>query len=452
MNDMVEADLIIKGGKVFYEGDFIEGGVAIVDDKILKVGKDSKLPAAPERIDAEGKLIMPGLIDLEATLPPFETTGSEDFRSLTMAAVHGGFTTIFLTPDSRHAIIELSDLMDIMEDAAGNIFTDLGVFGSLFPTSKNRNLGRFVYGLWGSTVAINADLRSDLKEIIDVVNKPMDVPVFLRITDIVRNIGEPIGSNSSNVNLFYSGRNSNLERSMIETFLREYSWSNKIALLRVSLSESILRVKALDSRRGRVQSIVPVIYMFIPKKKAMKLGCIGLMSPPPRDDVEIAELIQRLVNGDVAMVCSGHEPIPKSVKSELVIPGVPTIDVTLRMLLTLAKRGLVSLQLIPEVLSRKPARFLELKDRGVISEGYKADLIIVEHRKDLVYDSRMSFNAVEYSPLDGELLCGYVTHVFKRGSLIYEDGSFLSNFGSGKVLLRSLVEDKKIEGDEMGLT
>jgi dihydroorotase len=446
---MVEADLVIKGGKVFYEGDFLEGGVAIVDDKILKVGKDSKLPPAPEHIDAEGKLIMPGLVDLETNLPPFETADSEDLRSLTMAAVQGGFTTVFLTPDTRPAVVELSDLMEIMENAAGNIFADLGILGNLFSASKNKALfSRFVHGLWGSTVAVNASLRLDLEDIIDAVNKPIDAPVLLRITDIVRNMGEAIGSNGSKSESFYADRPPNLESYMVGTFLSRYSWSNKIALLRVSLSESALRVKVLDSKRGRVQSTVPVIYMFMTKRKAMKLGFKGLVSPPPREDAEVAELIQRVIEGDVSMVCSGHEPIPKSVKSEIVIPGVPTIDVTLRILLTLAKRGLFPLQLIPETLSKRPARFLGLKDRGIISEGYRADLIVVEHREDLVYDPRSSFNVVGYSPLEGEVLCGYVTHAFKRGKLVYEDGSFLSNFGSGKVLLRGQAESKSMRGSE----
>lgn len=449
---MVEADIAIKGGRVFYEGDFLEGGVAIVGDRISRVGKDSKLPSASEHINAEGRIIMPGLIDMESTLTPFETGDSESIYTLTRTAVYGGFTTIFLTPDIKPTIVKLSDLLELMEKAAGNTFVDLGVFGSLLPPSRREKLGKFVYGLWGSTAAINAELRFEMEEIIDAAKEPMKIPLLLRITDSAYNIGEPIGSNRSGIESFYANRPSSLEVSRIDAFLSKYFGSNKIALLRVSLPGSALHVKRFGTRGENVQCAVPAIYMYMTKKKAMKLGYMGLMSPPPREDLEVADLIQRVVNGDVTIVCSGHEPIPKSVKSEVVMPGVPTIDVTVRILLTLAKNGLIPLQIIPEVLSRRPAKFLGLRDRGIISEGYKADIIVIEHKKETVYDSRMSFNNLGYSPLDGEPLCGSVMHVFKRGKLIYEEGSFLSNFGSGKVLLRSPSDSKFKDETEWGLS
>src|SRR3990172_12738916 len=86
------ADLVFKNGLVVTPGGTIDGGVAILDGKIVAVGGDSFLPASKRQIDLAGKHLLPGVIDPEVHLGGHRAL-ADDFRSETRAAAASGVTT-----------------------------------------------------------------------------------------------------------------------------------------------------------------------------------------------------------------------------------------------------------------------------------------------------------------------------------------------------------------------
>ena len=65
---MGEVDLVISGGKVFFNGSILEGGIAVDGGKIVAVAKDSGLPGAEEHFDIRGRILCPGFIDTHVHL------------------------------------------------------------------------------------------------------------------------------------------------------------------------------------------------------------------------------------------------------------------------------------------------------------------------------------------------------------------------------------------------
>src|SRR5207302_2731037 len=97
---MIEADLVIRGGKVVSPDSVVEASVAIKDGKILTVGADGAMPPAKGTLDARGMHVLPGAIDVHVHFRDPGYPHKEDFASGTAAAAFGGVTTVFDMPNT----------------------------------------------------------------------------------------------------------------------------------------------------------------------------------------------------------------------------------------------------------------------------------------------------------------------------------------------------------------
>src|SRR5260221_4807611 len=97
---MIEADLVIRGGRVVSPDSVVEASVAIKDGKILAVGADEAMPPAKNALDARGMHVLPGAIDVHVHFRDPGYPHKEDFASGTAAAAFGGVTTVFDMPNT----------------------------------------------------------------------------------------------------------------------------------------------------------------------------------------------------------------------------------------------------------------------------------------------------------------------------------------------------------------
>src|SRR5579864_861869 len=97
--EKMKADLVIKNGWVVTPEKIFQGGVAIADEKFVSIGADDSLPDAKEVIDANGKHILPGLIDGHVHFREPGLAYKEDWATGSAAAVCGGITTVIDMPN-----------------------------------------------------------------------------------------------------------------------------------------------------------------------------------------------------------------------------------------------------------------------------------------------------------------------------------------------------------------
>ena len=100
MTNKKNADMVIKGVKVFIDDSFIEGGVAIENGKIVAIAEEKYLPEGEEVIDGKGNYLIPGTVDSHVHLRDPGHTERETFETGTKAAAAGGVTTILEMPIS----------------------------------------------------------------------------------------------------------------------------------------------------------------------------------------------------------------------------------------------------------------------------------------------------------------------------------------------------------------
>lgn len=90
--------MVLENSKLYLRGEIVEAGLAVEGDKIVKVGKETNLPPASKRINIQGRLILPGLIDAHVHLRDQDLKYKEDFFTGTSAAANGGVTVVIDMP------------------------------------------------------------------------------------------------------------------------------------------------------------------------------------------------------------------------------------------------------------------------------------------------------------------------------------------------------------------
>lgn len=127
----MSVDLVIRNGKVVNEGNIFEAGIVVDGGKIVGILKSEILPEARRVIDAEGKYILPGIIDLHVHFRDPGLTYKEDFSTGSAAAAAGGVTTVFDMPNNQPPITTVNALKDKIAMAEKKSFVDFGLFGGV---------------------------------------------------------------------------------------------------------------------------------------------------------------------------------------------------------------------------------------------------------------------------------------------------------------------------------
>ena len=114
----------IINAKLWLEEGICEGGLATSEGKIIKIGKEPSLPEADNTVDAEGMLVIPGLIDLHVHFREPGFTQKEDFLTGTRAAAAGGVTTVLDEPNNKPVTSSVETLKAKQELIKGKAYVN----------------------------------------------------------------------------------------------------------------------------------------------------------------------------------------------------------------------------------------------------------------------------------------------------------------------------------------
>lgn len=171
-----------------------------------------------------------------------------------------------------------------------------------------------------------------------------------------------------------------------------------------------------------------------------RLGWRGWMVPPLRSKKEKDELRRAMSKGRATLIASDHAPHTVEEKDRNPgesLPGVPGLETTLPLLLTLVSKRLMTISRLVQLLATNPARVFELPGKGRLEVGADGDVVLVNLKKKTRIDSSRFFSKARFSPFDGVSTRGAVHSTIANGRLVYHDGAIVAGEGSGRVLRRS---------------
>ncbi|KON29321.1 hypothetical protein AC477_06055, partial [miscellaneous Crenarchaeota group-1 archaeon SG8-32-1] len=181
-------DTVLMNAKILFRGKVISAGIAIENGKIVKVAKDSNLPSASTKINLNGHITLPGLIDPHVHLRDQQLAYKEDFYTGTSAAAVGGVTFVMDMPNNKPVTKDSVSLKKRMKLAEKKVLVNTA-FYSAFPENLNEiekivKAGAIGFKLYLSNKIGGIDIEDDqlLLEAFQKVAK-MGVPVAVHAED-----------------------------------------------------------------------------------------------------------------------------------------------------------------------------------------------------------------------------------------------------------------------------
>jgi dihydroorotase len=439
-------DLIIINAKIPVKNGTILGGIAVEKGKIFAVAKRTNLPKASKKIDAKGKIILPGLIDIHVHLRDLQLSYKEDFYSGTCAAAAGGFTTIFDMPNTKPVTSNSYLLKEKKAIAQSKVVTNIG-FYSILP-----DLEEIVEVIkekpYGFKLYLNSPFTSlniaDYDVLIRVFNqvKNFDSLILVHAEDQtilmkMENCVKRVGLNKPESHL--DAHPPKAEVESIKKIVSLCKNSNiRVHICHVSSTQSLSILSEAKRTGLQITCEATPHHLLLSKDVFSKRGSLAIMNPPLRDSANTKGLWKALTQRLIDVIASDHAPHSLSEKTVEdvweVPPGIPGLETTLPLLLTKVKENKLSLNLLIELLAHKPAQILRLEKKGYLAEGFDADFTIIDPHYKSIIDSSKFYSKAHYSPFDGYKVIGKPTQTFVRGKLVMDNNQILAKPGEGEVL------------------
>jgi len=441
------ADLVLENAKIYFRGKIVEAGLAVSGEKILKIAKETNLPHASRKIDLRECLVLPGIIDAHVHLRDQSLEYKEDFFTGTCAAASGGVTTVLDMPNNVPVTMSVDSLEKRAEIAARKSVVNMA-FYSAFPEDL-RDMENIVrWGAKGFKLFLSKrigglDLEDD-ESLLQGLRKAamLDVPVLIHAEDkdLLESKSEELKRmGRCDAASFLEAHSISAEARAVKraTELSRASGAH-IHICHVSAAQSMSIISSAKHAGVNVTCEVTPHHLLLSSRELETLGGIALTNPPLRTERDREALWRNLRRGVVDIIASDHAPhaLHEKEKDSVwnVAPGFPGLETMASLMLTQVNKGFLALSRLVQVSSERPAEIFQIEKRGSLKEGYFADFIVVDMKREWRIDSSKFYSKAKFSPFDGWAVKGKVIKTFVNGRLVMDEGEIVGKPGEGKII------------------
>ena len=442
-------DSVLTNAKAYVDGEIVDCSLAIENGKIFKIGKETQMPKADEKINLRSLLVLPGLIDVHVHLRDEGKAYKEDFYSGTAAAAAGGMTTVLDMPNNDPVTMSAETLKNRMQIAERKVLVNVG-FYSEFPNDLDEikdivSQGAMAFKLFMACQIGGLNLGDD-KALQDALKKVGDlgVPVAVHAEDkaaLMVAEEEMKKTERRDVGAFLTAHSERVELRAIERLLKISAQVNmRLHFCHMTIEEGLNAVIEAKKSGRTVTCEVTPNHLLLSNTDFERYGSLIIMMPPLRSKSHIVALWKGIANGWIDVIGSDHAPHALKEKSASSIwdvkVGVPGLETTLPLMLTMVRKNRLSLAHLVRLLSEKPAEIFNLKDRGRLEQGRKADLAVIDFNRKFKIDASKFHSKAKYSPYDGWEVQGRPVKTFVNGLLIMDEQEIVAKAGSGEIIRR----------------
>ena len=231
-------------------------------------------------------------------------------------------------------------------------------------------------------------------------------------------------------------------RSTIKALELAMKHGTALHICHISTAEEVEMIRAAKQYNHEITAETSANYLWFCDEDYDRLGSRVKCNPAIKTTTDRAALRNALKDGVIDTIGSDHAPHLKEEKARpyLSCPsGMPSIQQEVAVLLTVADEEQIPLTRIASVLSEKISDMLGIVGRGKIQTGYKADLIIIDPKKEFTVGGSDEGNAglaykCGWSPYEGSRLKGMVEDVYLNGTLTIQDGHLITEIAAGQRL------------------
>lgn len=437
---------LIKNATLINKSQQQQASVLIDGETIVGILSPNEKIEADFTIDATGQFLIPGVIDTHVHFRDPGLTHKADFSTESSAAVAGGVTTIMDMPNTLPATID-QETLELKEcEAQKKMLCNYAFYLGL--TNDNLELAKSFdpqtiagYKLFLGSTTGNL-LLTDEKLLKPFFKKTHNIPIVVHAEN-----NEIIKQST----LFYKQKYPHFIPISCHYLIRNeeacFQSTNKIidlakqtdthlhiAHISTEKELSLLEKKNIENKLITAETCPQ--YLYFNCENYDLLGAKIKCNPAIKKPSDQKALLSALINGEVDTIATDHAPHLLSEKEGdclKAVSGMPMIQFSLLAMLQLTKTTNLTIEKVVEKMCHNPAILFNIKNRGFIQKGYKADLTIINPNKKNVVSESSILSKCKWSPFEGKTFDFSVTHTFVNGNLVFENGKISPQFLGRKI-------------------
>ena len=398
------------------------------DTDIEKVEKN--LQAEADRvIDASGCYVMPGFIDLHVHLRDPGLTQKETLSTGGMAAARGGVTTVCAMPNTKPVIDTKEKVEEVHRRAKEESLVHVIQLGSMTMGECGEELSDIEGMAQAGCYALSEDGKSVMNAFL--FRKAMrkakenDLLIFSHCEDISMVEGGVMNAGKRAEELGVKGITNSVEDVIVaRDILIAKELDATLHLCHCSTADSVRMIKDAKEAGLKVTGEVCPHHFILTDEDIPENNGIWKMNPPLRSKADVEALRQGLKDGVMDVISTDHAPHMMSEKDkpmEQAAFGIVGLETSACLTYTeLVEKGVLTVMQMAEKMSYNPAKILGLKDRGSVSAGKKADIVVFDPRREYQIDVDTFASKGKNTPFDGWKVKGEVCCTLADGKIVYE--------------------------------
>jgi dihydroorotase len=420
--------LLVKGGRVLSPEDGLDGELDVfVEDGVIRQIGPSLSESADEIIDAGGKVVAPGFVDIHVHLREPGGEISETIDTGLQAAVAGGFTAVCSMPNTK-PIIDRPELVRATIEKANK----LGL-ARVFPIAavSMESQGESLVDMAG-LVATGAVAFSD-------DGRPVKTAGLMRrAMEKAKSLGVPIIDHCEDLSLSGSGvinegpvaeklklrgvPNSSEDVCVSRDLILAEASGAHLHVAHLSTARAVEMVRVGKRRGIRVTCEVTPHHFTLTDEAVAEYGTHAKMNPPLRSRNDLDAVLAGIAEGTIDCIATDHAPHAPELKAKPMIEapnGVIGLETALPLaLMQLVHTGRISLAHLIVLMSTNPARVIN-QSLGRLKVGGAADITIFDPTLEWTYRAAAGRSKSRNSPFDGRNLKGAATGTIVAGRVVY---------------------------------
>ena len=421
--------LRIRNGRILDPANKIDkvGDVCVEDDNIISIIKSPEGFTPDEEIDASGKWISPGFVDLSARFREPGLEHKATIASESKAAASSGITTVCCPPDTEPVIDSSSVVELIHKRIIDSHMTRIYPLGALTYNLAGERLADMQTLIEAGCVGVSN--ASQPMQNTEVLRRALEyaagfnITVFIQAEDAYLRNNGVMNEGAVSTRLGLPPIPDTAEAIAVSRVLLLMEQAGtRVHFCRLSSAKSLTMIAQARHHGLPVSADTGISYLHLTDTDVGSYDTNFHMIPPLRTEKDKQALRQGIREGNIDCICSDHQPHDYDAKTapfSLSEPGASTLEVLFPLVNALVDEDSLSINDAIASITEKPACILGL-DLGTLGPGKKADIAIIDPTLTWQVDKDKLVSAGKNTPFHAKKLTGKVTHTIMDGKIVFK--------------------------------
>ncbi len=430
--------LLIRHARILLaDGTWLTGDVLVRDERIVEIAARIATTEVSRDIDATGLVLLPGVIDPQVHFREPGLEHKEDLATASRACAKGGVTSFLEMPNTVPLTITQAALDDKLDRASQKSIVNYGFFIGATPANLPDILTASpACGIKIFMGSAHGDLLVSTAEALEPIFAKGERLIAVHAEDQARINQRKLefaGSKDPAVHSQIQDNQAALNATQLALGLSK-KYQRRLHILHLSTAEEVELLR--QDKPAWVTAEVTPQHLMLNTDAYAAIGTLAQMNPPLRSHHDNQVLWAGLLDGTIDFIATDHAPhtLDEKAKGYPNTPsGMPGVETSLPIMLTQAVAGKCTIEQVSNWMSTAVAKAYDIPNKGAISVGYDADLVLVDVENYHLVERKDIVSKCGWSPFEDWNLTGYPVYTIVNGNIVYEKGTIRSEI-KGKAL------------------